>query len=81
LIGALHRAGADPAAGIVLLTSRVSIELIQKAAMLGAGILVAVSVPTARAMRDAEEAGITLIAVARNDGFEIFTNSWRISNP
>ncbi len=81
LIGALHRAGADPAAGVLLLTSRVSIELIQKAAVLGAGILVAVSVPTARAVRDAEAAGITLIAVARNDGFEIFTNSWRISNP
>jgi FdhD protein len=79
LIGALHCAGTDPATGVVLLTSRVSIELIQKAAMLGAGILVAVSVPTARAVRDADAAGLTLAAVARDDGFEIFTHPHRIS--
>jgi FdhD protein len=70
-------AGAGPQ-GVLLLTSRVSIELIQKAAIFGAGILVAVSVPSARAVRDAEAAGITLIAVARDDGFEIFTHPHRI---
>jgi FdhD protein len=79
LIGALHCAGTDPAEGVVLLTSRVSIELVQKAAMLGAGILAAVSVPSARAVRDADAAGITLIAVARDDGFEIFTHPQRVS--
>jgi FdhD protein len=78
LIGAIHRRGDDPATGIVLLTSRVSIELIQKIATLGAPILVAVSVPSARAVRDAAAAGITLIAIARNDGYEIFTHPNRI---
>jgi FdhD protein len=78
LIGAIHQSGTNPATGILLLTSRVSIELIQKAAMLGAGIIAAVSVPSARAVRDAGAANITLIAIARDDGFEIFTHPWRI---
>jgi len=78
LIGAVRRQGDIGGQGIVLLTSRVSIELIQKTASLGASILVAVSVPSARAVRDAQMAGITLIAVARDDGFEIFTHPERI---
>ncbi len=78
LIGAIRADGADVNSGVVLLTSRVSIELIQKTAALGCGILVAVSAPSARAVRDAEAAGITLIAVARDDGFEIFTHPHRI---
>ncbi len=67
-----------PSPRIVLLTSRVSIELIQKTAMLGAEILAAVSVPSARAVRDAKAAGITLIAIARDDGFEVFTHPERL---
>jgi len=79
LIGAVRREGRSGADGVVLLTSRVSIELVQKTAMLGAGILVAVSVPSARAVRDSQAAGITLIAVARQDGFEVFTHPERIT--
>ena len=78
MIGAVRRHGSAGNEGVVFLTSRVSIELIQKTAVLGAGILVAVSVPSARAVRDAHAAGITLIAVARHDGFEIFTHPERI---
>ena len=79
LIGALARAGASHAEdGIVLLTSRVSVEMVQKAAVLGAPVLCAVSAPTALAIRTAEEAGITLVAVARQDGFEVFTRPERI---
>ncbi len=68
----------DPARGAILLTSRISIELVQKTAAFGAPILAAISVPTARAVREAEAAGITLIAIARDDGFEIFTHPARI---
>lgn len=67
-----------PSPRVVLLTSRVSIELIQKTASLGAEILAAISVPSARAVRDAEAAGITLIAIARDDGFEVFTHPERL---
>jgi FdhD protein len=79
LIGAVSKAGIPGAAGAVLLTSRLSIELIQKTAMLGAGILVAISVPSARAVREARAAGITLVAVARPDGFEVFSHPERIA--
>lgn len=78
LIGAALRNGVQPATGAVLLTSRVSLDLIQKAAACGAGILAAISVPSALAVRAAEAAGISLIAVARNDGFEIFTHPRRV---
>jgi len=78
LAGALARAGVSAARGIVLLTSRVSVEMVQKAAAIGAPILAAVSAPTGLALRTAEAAGITLAAIARDDGFELFTHPHRI---
>jgi FdhD protein len=78
LAGALARAAEDGAPGAVLLTSRVSVEMVQKTAVLGAPILIAVSAPTALAVKTAEQAGITLAAVARSDGFEVFTHAERI---
>jgi FdhD protein len=77
--GALARAKRSAYTGILLLTSRVSVEMVQKAAMIGASVLVSISAPTALAVRTAEEAAITLVAVAREDCFEIFTNGDRIS--
>ena len=65
--------------GMALLTSRVSVEMVQKAAVIGMPLLVAVSAPTALAVRTAEQAGITLVAVARNDGFEIFSHPHRVA--
>lgn len=79
LVGAVTTAGLDPARGFVVLTSRVSVEMVQKTAMMGAEILVAVSAPTALALRVAEEAGITLVAIARPDAFEVFTHPHRIA--
>lgn len=78
LAGALARGGLSAGRGIVILTSRVSVEMVQKAAVMGAPILVAVSAPTALALRTAEAAGITLAAIARDDGFELFTHPRRI---
>jgi FdhD protein len=79
LAGALAQGQASAARGAVLLTSRVSVEMIQKAAVLGAPIVAAVSAPTALALRAAEAASITLVAVARDDGFEIFAHGERIT--
>jgi FdhD protein len=79
LAGALARNQDSAAAGLLVPTSRVSIEMVQKAAAIGASIIVAVSAPTALALRMAEAAGITLIAVARSDGFEVFTHPHRIA--
>jgi FdhD protein len=78
LAGALARESFSARDGIVCLTSRVSVEMIQKSARMGAPIVAAVSAPTALAIRVAHEAGITLIAVARDDGFEVFTHPRRI---
>jgi FdhD protein len=77
--GALLRAHTNSAEGFIALTSRVSIELVQKAAVLGCPILVAISVPTALALKMADVAGITLAAIARDDSFEVFTHSERIA--
>jgi len=81
LAGALAREQVAASEGMVLLTSRVSVEMVQKTAAMGAPLLVAVSAPTALAVRMAEAAGITLVAIARADGFEIFTHPERIAVP
>ena len=78
LAGALARQRVPPQDGVLLLSSRLSIELVQKAAALGVGVTVAVSAPTALAIRIADAAGMTIIAVARQDGFEIFTHPKRL---
>jgi FdhD protein len=81
LVGALVRRQIEGGSGIVLLTSRVSVEMVQKAAILGASILVAVSAPTALAVRVAEACGMTLVAIARGQDFEIFSHPQRIAVP
>ncbi|WP_454917495.1 formate dehydrogenase accessory sulfurtransferase FdhD [Xanthobacter sediminis] len=79
LVGLCVTGGFDTRSGLLLLTSRVSIEMVQKASVLGTGIIAAVSAPTSLAIRTAEAAGITLCAVVRADGFEIFTHPGRIA--
>ena len=78
LAGALAREKISAIDGIVLLTSRVSVEMVQKSAAMNAAVIVSVSAPTALAVRMAETAGITLVAIARADGFEVFTHPQRI---
>ncbi len=78
LVGGLRRRGVDIGRGIVLLTSRVSVEMVQKAGRSGAPMIVAVSAPTKLALETADAAGITLVAIARQDGFEVFTHPERI---
>jgi FdhD protein len=80
LSGALARGSIVAGEGIILLTSRVSVEMVQKSAAIGASVMVSVSAPTALAVRMADAAGITLAAIARADGFEVFTHPSRISN-
>ncbi|WP_372611205.1 formate dehydrogenase accessory sulfurtransferase FdhD [Aquicoccus sp.] len=80
LIGALARARIAPASGAFVLTSRLSVELVQKCAMAGGPALVAVSAPTAHALRLAEGAGITLAAFARGGGFDVYSHPHRITS-
>jgi FdhD protein len=86
LAGALMREGGSLedgffSDGAVLLTSRVSVEMVQKTAMIGAPLLIAVSAPTTLAIRIADAAGITLVGIARDDGYEVFTHPGRIAFP
>lgn len=77
LIGAVVRTGAT-GPGVLALTSRVSIEMVQKACVLGAPIVCAMSAPTSLAVRLADAAGVTLVGIARADGFEVFTHPRRL---
>jgi FdhD protein len=81
LSGALAQNRICASEGIVLLTSRVSVEMVQKTAAMGAPLMVAVSAPTALAVRMADAAGVTLVAIARSDGFEVFTHPRRVAAP
>jgi FdhD protein len=78
LAGAMARQGLSAKDGAVLMTSRLSVELVQKAAAMGTGLLAAVSAPTALAIRTAQAAGMTLAGIVRADGLEVFTHPARV---
>lgn len=73
LIGAQLRWGNDPRAGFVLVTSRASYEMVHKTATAGIACLVAVSAPTAHAVRLAHDAGLTLVGFARGQRCTAYT--------
>ena len=77
-IGALSRAQADFSAGYMLITSRASYEMVQKCATLGISLLVALSAPTAFAVRLARQSGLTLVAFARADQHVVYANPQRL---
>lgn len=79
LAGALDKAGISGGSGAVVVTSRVSVEMVQKTAAIGSPFIIAVSAPTALAIRTAEQAGMTLVALVRGDDFDIFTHPDRVS--
>jgi FdhD protein len=62
-----------------VLSSRISIRARAKGGHNGAPIIVGVSAPTALAVRTAEATGLTLVGIARDDGFEMFTHPERIT--
>lgn len=80
LAGALARRGVAAAGGVLVLTSRLSVDLVQKAAMIGAPVLIGAAAPTALAVAEAEAAGLTLIGRARGQGYDIFTHPGRIAD-
>lgn len=67
LIGALARAGIDPATGFILLSARCSYELVEKTVRAGCPMLVTISAPTSLAAERAVQAGLTLVTLARAD--------------
>jgi formate dehydrogenase accessory protein FdhD len=79
LIGALLRAGETPEAGFMVVTSRASFEMAQKATVFGAGLLAAISGPTGLAVRVAEQAGLTLVGFARRGRMTVYTHPQRVT--
>ena len=69
LAGAMSRAKLDGSEGFVCVTSRASFEMVQKTAMIGASMLVAVSAPTVLAVRTAKGTGLALAGFARREDF------------
>jgi molybdopterin-guanine dinucleotide biosynthesis protein B len=80
LVGAMARAGVDPADGFVAVTSRVSHEMVAKAVRAGIGVLAAISAPTRPAIRLAEASGMVLIGFARGDAATVYSHPERMAS-
>jgi FdhD protein len=78
LVGHLARSGIPAGDGFVLMSSRASYELVQKAASAGFELMAAVSAPTGLAVRIALATGITLVAFAREGRFTCYANEYRL---
>jgi len=78
LVGAMSRAGIATDAGMLLLTSRASYEMVGKAATVGIGFIAAISAPTTLALELARSAGVCLVAFARPEGFNVYTHAERL---
>ncbi|MEX2177659.1 MAG: formate dehydrogenase accessory sulfurtransferase FdhD [Gemmatimonadaceae bacterium] len=78
VLGALLRGGTDASQGFLVVTSRASYELVQKAAVANIPLLAAVSRPTALAVQLAEECGITLVGLLRGRSANVYTHRARI---
>lgn len=81
LIGALAMMQANLADGFVVITSRASVEMIQKAASMGMHTLVAVSAPTVLAVRTAQQLGMTLIGFARGQQLVAYAHAGELLDP
>jgi FdhD protein len=81
LIGALIRSGTEVDQGFLVITSRCSFEMVEKAARLGAAVIVAISAPTSLALERARANGLTLCAIARADTVTVFTGAERLLLP
>ena len=78
VIGAGLKAGLDPANGVMLVSSRCSVEMVQKTVAIGIPILAAVASPTALAVNLADQWGLSLVTSLRPDGFNVLTHAARL---
>jgi FdhD protein len=80
VFGALARDGREPSSGFVVVTSRASYEMVQKAASRGVELLAAISRPTGLAIRFAQASGVTLVGLLRGRTANIYTFPERVSS-
>jgi len=79
LIGALAQQQEDFSSGAVIITSRASYEMVQKAATVGIGFIAAISAPTALAIRLAQETDVTLVGFVRRQGHVVYAGPQRLA--
>lgn len=79
LIGAMVKAHTDPTQGFVCITSRASFEMVQKTIQSGAGILTAVSAPTALAVDMAQDHNLLLAGLVRDGSYQAYSQVHRIN--
>ncbi|MGB4345188.1 MAG: formate dehydrogenase accessory sulfurtransferase FdhD, partial [Burkholderiaceae bacterium] len=78
LIGALAFANTDFSQGAVLITSRASVEMVQKAAMMGIATVAAISAPTSLAVQLAKDSGVSLVGFMREQSYVVYAHPERI---
>ncbi len=79
LIGALAKKNTDFSQGALLLTSRASYEMVQKAAMMGIACVAAISAPTSFAVELAEQSGVTLLGFMRDASYVVYAHAERLT--
>jgi FdhD protein len=79
VFGALARQRMNPADGFVVVTSRASYEMVQKATICGVELLAAISRPTGLAIRFAEAAEMTLVGLLRGRSANVYSHPERIT--
>jgi FdhD protein len=76
--GALLLAEDTPGASVLMVSGRVSFEIVQKAWLAGIAVVAAISAPTSLAIELAEEAGITLLGFVRDESLNLYSHGSRI---
>jgi FdhD protein len=79
VLGALGRADTRIRDGFIVVTSRASYEMVQKAAVFGVELVAAVSRPTGLAVRFAQMAGVTLVGLLRGQTANVYSHPQRIT--
>ena len=78
LIGAMAKRKLDAFSGAVLITSRASYEMVQKAATLGIGFVAAISAPTSLAVQLSNDSNVTLMGFTRDNSHVVYAQGHRL---
>ena len=78
LIGVMAEQKQDFTTGVLLITSRASYEMVQKAAIMNVGVIAAISAPTSFAVELAEQTEVTLMGFMRDQTYVVYTHADRV---